>query len=127
MVSGDDPIRATIKRYQETFGAGDREGWLDLFTADAVLEDPVGAAPRQGREELGAFWDETHQLADRSTVRMVQGPAVCGDQAAWAFEAHVEIGEGLTIISIIDVGEFAADGRIRHIRAYWDPSGIRSG
>ncbi len=42
----------------------DRAGWLALFAEDAVVEDPVGAAPnrrgqggRGGRDELECFYD----------------------------------------------------------------------
>src|SRR5438309_3570497 len=69
----DQLIRATIERYQSTFSAGDREAWLALFADDASLEDPVGSPPRQGRDDIAAFWDEVHRQADAITVRMVQG------------------------------------------------------
>jgi steroid delta-isomerase len=121
----DELIRATIERYQSTFSAGDREGWLALFAEDAALEDPVGSPPRQGRDDIAAFWDDVHRRADAITVRMVQGPAVCGDEAAWAFETVVQTGGQSVMISIIDLGSFDADGRIRRLRAFWDASGIR--
>lgn len=38
---------------------GERDAWLGLFAADAVLEDPVGHAPaRRGAEQIAAFWDD---------------------------------------------------------------------
>ena len=43
---------------------GDREGWLELYSEDAVLEDPVGPSPwdpegrgQRGKQALAAFWD----------------------------------------------------------------------
>src|SRR5438093_9811506 len=80
-----DAISATINRYQTTFSANDRDGWLGLWDDDGVLEDPVGSAPRRGRAGLEAFWDEIHASPSHGTVNMVQGPAVCGLEAAWAF------------------------------------------
>lgn len=44
--------------------ARNREGWLALFAADALLQDPVGVSPfdptgagHRGHEAIGAFWD----------------------------------------------------------------------
>lgn len=38
---------------------GDRDAWLELFAAEAVLEDPVGhVPPRRGTAQIAAFWDE---------------------------------------------------------------------
>ncbi|MCA9621616.1 MAG: nuclear transport factor 2 family protein [Myxococcales bacterium] len=36
---------------------GDRQGWLDLFAADAVLQDPIDAGRYEGTEGIGTFWD----------------------------------------------------------------------
>src|SRR5438094_10247213 len=98
----DDRVATTIARYQSTFSADDREGWLALFADDAVVEDPVGSPPRKGRDEIGAFWDEIHSRLDSASVRMTQGPAVCGLEAAWAFELEVHAGEFTVQLQIID-------------------------
>ena len=123
----DDAIRRTIERYQATFSADDREGWLALFTDDAVVEDPVGSPPHEGRERISEFWGAIHARTDRGTVRMVQGPAVCGLEAAWAFELDVTVRGRRSLVEIIDHGTFAPDGRIRRIRAFWSPSTVRPG
>jgi len=115
-----DRIASTIARYQSTFSADDREGWLALFADDAVVEDPVGSVPRKGRDEIAAFWDEIHARLDEATVKMTQGPAVCGLEAAWAFELNVRAGEHTVRLEIIDHGTFDDDGHIRSIRAFWN-------
>jgi steroid delta-isomerase len=126
-VSSDDVIQETIRRYQSTFSADDRDGWLALFTDDAVLEDPVGSAPHEGREAIAAFWDAVHARTERGTVRMTQGPAVCGLEAAWAFELDVTVKGRRSLVGIIDHGTFAEDARIRRIRAFWGPDTVRPG
>jgi steroid delta-isomerase len=116
----EQAILQTIERYQTTFSADDREGWLALFTDDAVLEDPVGSPPHEGRAALAGFWDGVHARTERGTVRMTQGPAVCGLEAAWAFELDVTLKGGRrSLVQIIDHGTFTEDGRIRSIRAFW--------
>lgn len=122
-----DAIKGTIERYQSTFSADDREGWLALFTDDAVLEDPVGSTPHEGREAIAAFWDTVHAHTERGSVRMTQGPAVCGLEAAWAFELDVTVKGRRSFVEIIDHGTFAEDGRIRRIRAFWGPDTARPG
>jgi steroid Delta-isomerase len=122
----DDAIRRTIERYQSTFSADDRDGWLSLFTDDAVLEDPVGSTPHEGRAGLADFWDAVHARTERGTVRMTQGPAVCGLEAAWAFELDVTLTSGRrSLVQIIDHGTFTDDGRIRSIRAFWSAATAR--
>jgi steroid Delta-isomerase len=121
----DDAVLHTIERYQSTFSADDREGWLALFTDDAVLEDPVGSPPHEGREAIAAFWDAVHARTERGSVRMTQGPAVCGLEAAWAFELDVTVKGRRSLVEIIDHGTFADDGRIRSIRAFWSAATAR--
>ncbi|MCU1461979.1 MAG: nuclear transport factor 2 [Acidimicrobiales bacterium] len=120
-----EAIRTAIAEYQRTFSDGDRDGWLALFADDAVLEDPVGSHRAEGKAAVAAFWDAIHQRDTRGTVKPVLAPAVCGQEAAWAFEVHVEVGGVPTVISIIDFGRFDDDGRIAHIRAFWDPTTVR--
>ena len=126
--SADGLIRATIERYQATFNSGDRDGWLALFTHDGELEDPVGSPPRMGSDGLAAFWDQIHEGprhdAER-TVRMVQGPLVCGLEAAWAFELRLSDGERITMVEIIDQAAFTDGGLIRRLRAFWSERTIR--
>jgi steroid delta-isomerase len=121
-------IRSTIERYQATFNSGDKAGWLALFSDDGELEDPVGSPPRVGRVGLTAFWDEIHDGkrdgAERS-VRMVQGPMVCGLEAAWAFELSIPYGDRVAVVEIIDQAAFTDDGLIRRLRAFWSEATIR--
>jgi steroid Delta-isomerase len=122
----DDAIIRTIERYQSTFSAEDRDGWLALFADDAVLEDPVGSPRHEGAAALAGFWDTVHARTERGTVRMTQGPAVCGLEAAWAFELDVTLmGGRRSLVEIIDHGTFTEDGRIRSIRAFWSASTAR--
>ena len=125
MSEHDEVIQETIRRYQSTFSADDRDGWLALFADDAVLEDPVGSASHEGIEAIAAFWDDVHARTERGSVRMTQGPAVCGLEAAWAFELDVTVQGRRSLVEIIDHGTFTPDGRIRSIRAFWSPATAR--
>jgi steroid delta-isomerase len=121
----DEQIRDTVQRYLATFSAGDREGWLDLFTPDATVEDPVGSDVRKGRSEIGAFWDESRSMADSITLHLVQGPGGNHREAAFAMEAHPEVGGSLMVVPTIDVMTFDDDGRITSQRAFWSADDVR--
>lgn len=126
--AADTAIRDTIQQYQVTFNSGDRDAWLALFADDGRVEDPVGSPAREGEKGLAEFWDEVHTQASGGsvgTVKMIQGPAVCGLEAAWAFQLRVPLGDKAVIVEIIDQGVFTEDGRIRSIRAFWNDSTIR--
>ncbi len=56
---------------------------------------------------------------------MVQGPAVCGLEAAWAFELRMPLGDKAAVVEIIDLAVFTEDGRIRRLRAFWNEATIR--
>ena len=119
MPPSEEQVRSTVHRYLETFSANDREGWLDCFTDDATVEDPVGSDVRKGRAAIGEFWDESRSLADSITLQLVQGPGGAGDEAAFAMEAHAEIGGSTVVVPTIDVMTFADDGCITSQRAFW--------
>ncbi len=118
-------IKETVQRYLATFSAGDREGWLDLFSPGATLADPVGSAPCKGREEIGAFWDRSRAVAERITLHLVQGPGGNDHEAAFAMEAHAETAGGAIVMPTIDVMTFDEEGRITSQRAYWSAADAR--
>lgn len=114
-----DAIRTTIETYCRTY-TDDREGWLALFADDATVEDPVGSEVRRGKEAIGAFWDETHALADRVELVPSSYVKVAGTEAAFAMDARMEMGGTTNGMSIIDVMVFDDEGRITSQRAFWD-------
>lgn len=123
-------IRAHVDRYVELFSANDREGWLDLFAADATMEDPVGTPVKEGRDAIGAFYDESHGMVD--TLRLVlTGPVrVAAGEAAFPMQARPIMGDTEFVVEIIDAMTFAdADNDtgalITSMRAFWDPAEMR--
>src|SRR5687767_11753857 len=105
-MSIEGKVRETIATYLERLTAGDREGLLDLLAPEATLEDPVGTDVRRGRDAIGEFWDQSHSVVERITLKMVQGPAVRGNEAAFAMEAHAQVGDSTFVAPTIDVMTF---------------------
>jgi steroid delta-isomerase len=115
-----DTIRKTIETYMAVFTADDREGWLDLFAADAWIEDPVGTPRRTGREEIGAFWDEAHAVPDAIELRPLGIITVIGDEGVFTMQARATLGEEVFGFDIIDLMTFDEAGKIATMRAFFD-------
>lgn len=113
-------ISSTIDQYLALFTAGDREAWLDLWAVDATMEDPVGTPVKRGREEIGAFFDQSHTGVDSVELR-ASGPAVVvGNEAAFAFHARPTMGGATMSLPVYDVMTFDDAGRITSQRAFVD-------
>ncbi|MDE0802517.1 MAG: nuclear transport factor 2 family protein [Acidimicrobiales bacterium] len=113
-----DAIRVTIGTYCERY-TDDRDGWLALFADGATVEDPVGSDLHVGKDAIGAFWDMSHGLADRVTLTPSGYVTVVGNEAAFAMDARMEMGDSVSGMAIIDVMTFDDDARITGQRAFW--------
>ncbi len=106
---------------------GNREAWLDLYTDDAVVQDPVGVSPmdptgkgHHGKEAIAAFWDNVigkSKLDIRVEKRWTSGDYRC----CVAQVAHNDLGDGKVskcdMLAIYDVNE---EGKITAMSANWD-------
>jgi len=119
-------VRAVVDAYVDAYGRNDKQACLDLFAPDAVWHDPVGEPPHVGHEGIGAFWDQSHSLAE-SIVLEPKDVIVCANQAAMVFEIHVTLAGGSTmIIDAVEVFVVDDDARIVGLSAYWDMSRART-
>ena len=113
-------IRRAVETYVDAFQSGDRERWLDNFAADAEHLDPPTEPAHVGRDEIGAFWDQTHGLVDHYVLD-VKDVIVCGDEAVLSFTCNAYGPDGTGIaIDIVDVFGFDDDARIKRQKAYFD-------
>ena len=116
-------IRSTIDAYCETFSANDREGWLACWADDATMEDPVGTPLKKGKEEIGAFYDQSQELVPEGvTLELTGEPVIVGDEAAIPMRVVVSMGGSKLTTPIVDVMRFDADARIAAQRAFVDLS-----
>jgi steroid delta-isomerase len=123
MPAGAEQIRTTLDEYFTRFSAGDRDGWVALFTDDAEQEDPVGSPLNVGHEAIAAFYDGVLAMLGPPTLSFKEEPIIVGDEAVAIFQ--VVAGEGASrvrIPTIVDHFRFADDGRIRGLPAFWDAS-----
>jgi steroid delta-isomerase len=120
-----DAVRHVVATYMERFTANDREGWLDLFAEDAWIEDPVGTPRRTGREAIGAFWDEAHQVPDSVALVPLGILTVVGNEAIFTMQALPVLGDSTYAIDIIDLMTFDDNAKITTMRAFFDPATMR--
>ena len=126
MMNDDHPARAASKRSMAAVEAGDRDGWLALFTEDAVVEDPIGPSPlnpegtgRRGKAEIAAFWDEIISIGQ---VRFsLRESYACGDECANVGRISTTMPDGSTsIVEGVYTYRVDADGDIVALRAFWE-------
>jgi steroid Delta-isomerase len=111
-----ETARKTMENYVKAWGSNDKALLLSLFTEDAILEDPVGTPAFKGTEGVAKFWDFAHIESDRQLSPKFEEIRVCADQAIFRFTMQVRIpSEHIT---------FADDGRIKHLRAFWDETSV---
>jgi steroid Delta-isomerase len=100
---------------------GERDGWLGMFAADALLEDPVGhVPPRRSADERAEFWDTAIAGLEQvrfETRRVHEAPG----EAVVLAEITARAPGGATatydaaIHYVLDDG-----GAIVSLRAFWD-------
>lgn len=117
-------IHATIDAYLAAFTAGDRDAWLACFAEDASIEDPVGTPRREGREAIGAFWDETHAMPDAVELRPLGLRVVIGHEATFTMQARPTLAGQVYALDVIDHMTFDDEGRIATMRAFFDPGSM---
>lgn len=112
-------IRALLDRYCDAMTSHDRQAWLACFADDAVQEDPVGAVPNVGKDQIGAFFD-----ANTVAVHIYQthDPLVVGNEVIAFFAVDAEM-DGVTmhLPRIID-HIVLTDGQrqFKSLRAFFD-------
>jgi ketosteroid isomerase-like protein len=116
------------RRSRAAVGAKDRQGWLDLFCDDAVVEDPIGPSPfdpegkgHRGKEAIAAFYDTVIAPSERVEFEMEQS-YLCGDEVADVGTIRTTLAGGKHVAVVHCVMTYRADGegRLAALRAYWE-------
>lgn len=120
----DPRVEAAVHNYFHTLSTRDKNAWIALFDSSAVLHEPVGATPGEGREGLEQVWQvftgPFATLTLRSDEVFYSGS---GAAARWSGVATSESGEQADF-SGITVFEIDGDGRIQTTMSYWDPAEV---
>ena len=112
---------------------GDRQEWLDVFTDDAVVEDPIGPSAfdpegngHRGLAAIAAFYDSV--IGVNESIRFTVSQSFqCGDEVANFGVIRITVAGG-TAVEVDGVYTYrrSPDGRIAALRAYWEPDRVRA-
>jgi ketosteroid isomerase-like protein len=123
----DHPARRASRRSAAAVARGDKQGWLALFAADAVVEDPVGPSVfdpdgngHRGHDGIAAFWDLA--IADVRLFHFtITDSFATGDECANVGTITSVLGDGSRVDAEgVFVYRVGADGLIASMRAYWE-------
>lgn len=111
----------------ELVAARDKDGWIALYSEDALIEDPVGPSPfdpqgagHRGRERMAVFWDGTIATTDRLDFEIVASYAGGNEVAnVGNITAHLPGGVHLQTHGVY-VYRVNSDGLIESLRAHWE-------
>jgi steroid Delta-isomerase len=107
--------------------AGDREGWLALYSEDAVLEDPVGPSPwdpegkgHRGKQALAAFWDRVIG-PNRGLQFKVRERYTGGREVASVLTVSSALPDGQRVeFGMVTIVSSNDQGLIQSLRAFWN-------
>jgi steroid delta-isomerase len=108
--------------------AGDRDGWLDLFAEDAVVQDPIGPSPfdpdgtgHHGRQAIAAFYDTVIGPSDAITFEIEQS-YLCGDEVADVGIIRTTLAGGTHQAVVRGVYTYRSNGagKLAALRAFWE-------
>jgi hypothetical protein len=127
MTAQDSQLLAAVERSPYAAAAHDRARWVELFTADGRIEDPVGSRPHVGLPQIARFYDTF--IGPRDIVFHRDFDVVSGHVVIRDLELGVAMGSvTMTIPAFLryDLREVESQWKIAELRAYWDlPAMVR--
>ena len=108
--------------------ARDREGWLNLFAEDAVVQDPIGPSPfdpegkgHHGKEAIAAFYDTVIAPSESITFEIEQS-YLCGAEVADVGVIRTTLAGGAHQAVVRGVYTYRSngDGKLAALRAFWE-------
>jgi steroid Delta-isomerase len=128
MTDGTLTARELGIRSRAAVHARDRDGWLDLFASDAVVQDPIGPSPfdpegkgHHGKEAIAAFYDTVIARNDAITFEIEQS-YLCGDEAADVGIIRTTLAGGSHQAVVHGVYTYRSNGagKLAALRAFWE-------
>lgn len=115
-------ISRAVRAYFLAIRAMDPEAIAGTFAEDGTTYDPVGSAGVTGRDAIREFFSSIYKNF-KSVALTEDSIFVAGDGAAvkWTGKGTSANGKNVNFEGI-DVFEVDADGKIRTVRAYWNPA-----
>jgi steroid Delta-isomerase len=128
MISDNVTARELARRSRAAVTAKDRDVWLGLFAADAVVQDPIGPSPldpagmgHRGLTAIAAFYDTVIAPNERITFE-IEHSILCGDEVADIGVIRTTLPGGQHVAVVRGVYTYRSDGagKIAALRAFWE-------
>ncbi len=113
-----DQIVEACDAYITRLTKKDTDGIIDLYDADATVEDPLGSPVKVGHEAIREFYAGLTPIS--LTATRVGPVTVVGHEAAFQFRVDVEIGSDTISMVTTDLMSFNEAGKVVAMRAYAD-------
>ena len=111
---------AMVHKYVEAFEKQDLDIIREIYSSDALVEDPVGTDAHVGIGAVCAFYEGA--LKSGAKLALSGEPRCSGNTIAFPFQVQMP---GITV-DIIDVFEFNAEGKVNSMKAYWSEENMKS-
>jgi hypothetical protein len=117
-----EDLLAVVERSPSRVAAHDREGWLAIFSDDAVVEDPVGSAPAPKRDgTLARFYDTF--IAPHDIRFEIRRDHVIGNDVFRDAMIHTKVRAGVEVqvpaYLLYQVDEAGGTTSVRRMAAHW--------
>lgn len=125
----DHPARRAAQASMAAVTKGDKQGWLALFTPDALVQDPVGPSfldpageGHRGHAAIAAFWDAFVGTVEAYRFHVTDSFAN-GDACANTVTIALTFADGgsMRIDAILIYTIDPDSGLLRSLRAHWEP------
>ncbi|MBW4489359.1 MAG: nuclear transport factor 2 family protein [Trichocoleus desertorum ATA4-8-CV12] len=119
-----EEIGALLTVYFDNMAAMNAEGWLGIFSEDAIIYDPVGAPPKHIHHDAQQFFKvlanffEKIELSKDNIFFVKDGAAVKWTMQVAAKNGRNVTSEGISVFEINDTG------KIQKVSSYWDEAAM---
>ena len=110
-----EQMEAAVLTYVEAFAKGDAEMAAGIFADDAVIEDPIGTAPRVGKTAIRQFYVES--MATGAKLHLAGPIRVAAAHAAFAMQVRLRWDGKDMAIDVIDTFACNAEGKVAEMKA----------
>ena len=124
MATLEEKIQNTVDAYFASFDALDPHAVVGLFADDATVEDPIGTPLKKGKDELLAFYESA--MINKVVIERTGAIRINNKEAAFPFQAKVNMPGARLEIDVIDTMKFNDDGQIIQMRAFFGETNFQT-
>ncbi|WP_031465308.1 nuclear transport factor 2 family protein [Sciscionella sediminilitoris] len=121
------PARDAARRSCALVAARDKQGWLDLFAEDAIIEDPVGPSPfdpegkgHKGKTAIAEFWDKTIGITESMEFEFTESFAAGNEVANIGTITNYFPGGHSIAVELVSTYKVDDSGKLLSLRAFWE-------